>query len=228
MHRKHYKLTPRSGNSKTGPIAVTMSDKRNCPKRCPFINGKGCYAENFPLALHWGRLNEGKAGNGWKRFLQQLSILPPDMPLRLWTAGDFPGDGYRLNRKACVELADLLKDRRAPTWGYTRYNVDIPENKATVRYMLAAGIVVNVSCLASETEYMRRNLYAGIPCTIVIPEGVHSIVYRIARKIRRCPAQQDKSVTCAQCLLCSKANRKVAVAFEAHGSRKRLVSSICR
>jgi hypothetical protein len=38
------KLTARSSNRKTGPIATTISSSNTCPTTCPFNKGGGCYA----------------------------------------------------------------------------------------------------------------------------------------------------------------------------------------
>ena len=47
-----YKFTRRSSNVKTGAIPTTMSERDSFPESCT-LKGNGCYAENFPLVLHW-------------------------------------------------------------------------------------------------------------------------------------------------------------------------------
>lgn len=223
MPRKHYKLTIRSGNAKTGRIAVTMSPKSDCPTRCPFRNGNGCYAENFPMALHWDRLSAGRIGVPWNQFLLDLAKVPEDMPIRLWVAGDLPGNGRELDHAKCKALADTLAGHTAPVFGYTRYDMNLPQNAETVQYMLGKGIVINASCTPEETA---ANRLRNIPCTVVLPVG-DAFQKAFEQRYILCPAQREKTMTCEQCMICANAKRKMPVAFEAHGTRKHLASKAC-
>lgn len=54
MHR--YNLVLVSGNSKTGPIPVSMTDKASCPNTCS-LKGNGCYAQQGLVNIAWTNLS---------------------------------------------------------------------------------------------------------------------------------------------------------------------------
>lgn len=78
-----------SGNSKTGPIPVTMTSAGTCPKSCALYNN-GCYAEQHFVAIHWRRLSAG-AGLTWGQFVDKVDGLPAGQVWRHNEAGDLPG-----------------------------------------------------------------------------------------------------------------------------------------
>ena len=69
-------FTPRSGNSKTGDIPVTISASKTCPPACPF-RGAGCYADIGPLMIHWRRVDKGE-GISWDQLCKNITELAPD------------------------------------------------------------------------------------------------------------------------------------------------------
>jgi hypothetical protein len=72
-----YHLTLKSRNAKTGPIPVSTSARTTCPPSCLFNNGNGCYAASGPLALHWAKVSDGRAGTDYDTFVSSIGALPP-------------------------------------------------------------------------------------------------------------------------------------------------------
>ena len=63
-----------SGNSKVGPIPVSTSPRQTCPDACD-LKGNGCYADNFPMKIHWDRVSRGEKGYSWDSFLERVRKL---------------------------------------------------------------------------------------------------------------------------------------------------------
>src|SRR6187431_3010559 len=80
----------KSGNSKTGPIPVSMTSQATCPPSCAFY-GAGCYAESHWLGKHWEKVTE--KGLDWSAFCLQIAALPEGQLWRHNQAGDLPGVG---------------------------------------------------------------------------------------------------------------------------------------
>ena len=96
-----YHLKPKSGNGKTGPIAVTTSTKDTCPPSCPLLKDGSCYAQSgFHLRMHWDAVSAGSRGTAYPKFLESLRQLPDGTKLRHNQAGDLPGSNGRLNKTA--------------------------------------------------------------------------------------------------------------------------------
>ena len=100
----HYHLTPVSANVKTGPIPVSTSSAETCPTVCPF-RGSGCYAESGPLGLHWMAVTRAKRGTNWGEFLDAVRGIAAGSLWRHNQAGDLPGMGNRIARRARLPRA---------------------------------------------------------------------------------------------------------------------------
>mgnify|MGYP001409322190 CR=1 FL=1 len=76
LDSESFHLTNKSGNIKTGKMAVSTSSRKTCDaKACPFHkdNGGGCYAESgYHLRMHWDKVTSGERGLKWDLFLEQL------------------------------------------------------------------------------------------------------------------------------------------------------------
>lgn len=53
-------LLPKSSNAKTGNVIQSYSSRSTCPERCPFKDGKGCYAEGLRTSRIWDRCENPK------------------------------------------------------------------------------------------------------------------------------------------------------------------------
>lgn len=221
-------LTPKSGNSKTGPIAVTTSSKETCPPSCPFKKS-GCYAAASALNIHWIRITAGVQGLEFPDFVKGLNALPDNQLTRLNQAGDLPGKGNRINGKQLAAIVNAGKGKRFFTYTHKPVTGNRPVAKANRAYVAHAnlnGTVINLS--ANNLFHADSLADLGIgPVATVLPLGTANTVYTPkGRKVIKCPAQVKEYVTCSTCKLCAIPNRSVIIGFEAHGVAKRKVSEI--
>jgi hypothetical protein len=216
-------FTPRSGNSKTGDIPVTISASRTCPSVCPF-RGAGCYADIGPLMIHWRRVDEGR-GISWLQLCKNIAALPEGTVWRHNQAGDLPGDSNTIDRAALRELVSANRGRRGFTYTHKPLT---QKNISAIRSANQRGFTVNLSAnnLAHADELVAKDVG---PVTVVLPaEQTTNTVTPAGNKVVVCPATTHEDVTCKSCELCAISTRKVIVGFPAHGTRKRQASEIAR
>ena len=219
-----FHITPKSKNVKVGKMAVTTSTATTCPTSCPF-KGNGCYADSGPLKLHWLKVTEGKRGDDWSTFLDKIKELPAGSKWRHNQAGDLPGDTKELDSTKCVDLAKANEGKRGFT--YTHYDVlDNFQNAITVNMMNHLGFTVNVSANNLEHADQLCDLDIAPVATVLPIEQTTNTVTPKGRKVVVCPATYKDEVSCADCMLCEKRDRKVIVGFPAHGTSKRKASAI--
>ena len=219
-----YHITPKSKNSKVGPMAVTTSTATTCPSACPFRDN-GCYAESGPLKLHWLKVTKGERGDDWPTFLGKIRDLPAGSKWRHNQAGDLPGDTQDLDSTKCVELARANEGKRGFT--YTHYDVlDNFQNAIIVNSMNNLGFTVNVS--ANNLDHADKLCDLDIaPVATVLPiEQTTNTVTPKGRKVVVCPATYKDDVSCASCMLCEKRDRNVVVGFPAHGTSKKKAAMV--
>ena len=219
-----FHITPKSKNVKVGKMAVTTSTATTCPTSCPF-KGNGCYADSGPLKLHWLKVTEGERGDDWSTFLDKIKDLPAGSKWRHNQAGDLPGDTKDLDSTKCVDLAKANEGKRGFT--YTHYDVlDNFQNAITVNMMNHLGFTVNVSANNLEHADQLCDLDIAPVATVLPIEQTTNTVTPKGRKVVVCPATYKDEVSCADCMLCEKRDRKVIVGFPAHGTSKRKASAI--
>ena len=224
VYRVH--LVQRSENAKTGPIPVSTSSKKTCPKDCG-LHGNGCYAESGPLALHWNAVTKGKRGTKWDAFCAAIAALPEGQLWRHNQAGDLPGDGVKIDRKALTKLARASEGKQGFT--YTHYR-PTRGNLAALRAAAKLGFTVNLSAdsLAKADDLSRH----GLPVVVVLPVAVQgNVEVRTpgGRRVVVCPATYKDEVSCSTCALCAASSEtRPIVGFPAHGSSKRKADAIAR
>ena len=219
-----FHITPKSKNAKVGKMAVTTSTATTCPTSCPF-KGNGCYADSGPLKLHWLKVTEGKRGDDWSTFLDKIKELPAGSKWRHNQAGDLPGDTKDLDSTKCVDLAKANEGKRGFT--YTHYDVlDNFQNAITVNIMNHLGFTVNVSANNLDHADQLCDLDIAPVATVLPIEQTTNTVTPKGRKVVVCPATYKDEVSCADCMLCEKRDRKVIVGFPAHGTSKKKASAI--
>lgn len=212
-----YHLTPVSGNKKTGPIPVTTSSRSTCPDICP-LKKNGCYPEYGPLALHWDAVSSGYRGGSFDALCADLRRLPRHQLVRLWQAGDFPGDGKRLDGQAVGELSAAGRGKRL--FGYTHYDVlNDAYNAAVVRTANEQGLTINLS--ANNLEHADALVASGVgPVVTLLPPNAPLTQRTPAGNfVAVCPAEYS-DMNCARCGICAVPQRKAIIGFRAHGSGK--------
>ena len=219
-----FHITPKSKNVKVGKMAVTTSTATTCPTSCPF-KSNGCYADSGPLKLHWDKVTRKERGDDWSTFIDKIKELPTGSKWRHNQAGDLPGDMEKLDAEKCIQLAKANKGKRGFT--YTHYDVlDNFQNAITVNIMNHLGFTVNVSANNLDHADQLCDLDIAPVATVLPIEQTTNTVTPKGRKVVVCPATYKDEVSCADCMLCEKRDRKVIVGFPAHGTSKRKASAI--
>ena len=218
-------LTLKSRNEKTGPIPVSITSAESCPAACPFNNSNagGCYANGGPLAIHWRKVTEKRAGESFSRFLDKIRALPDGQLWRHNQAGDLKGKGNRIDAKAFVALVNANKGKR----GFTYTHKPMTQaNKALVKHANESGFTVNLSGNNPAHADKLAGLGVGPVVTVLPSDTSENLETPEGRKIVVCPATQRDNVTCATCKLCAIADRNFIVGFPAHGVSKRKAETI--
>lgn len=211
-------LSRASTNVKTGPIPVSTSARATCPSTCK-LKGNGCYAENFPLKVHWDKVSRAERGVPYDEFLLQVRALPKNQLWRHNQAGDLEHEGGVIDAKALIQLTAANAGRRG--FSYTHHSMKEGANRLAVEHANLYGFTVNLS--ADSLEQADALLALKIaPVVAIVPPGWKGDT-PAGNKVTVCPAQRLETMTCALCQLCYKADRVAIVAFEAHGGRKNAV-----
>ena len=215
-------LSPRSANAKTGPIPVSTTSSDSCPPTCPLKAG-GCYANGGPLAIHWQAVTEGRRGTDWQTFCSQIAALPEGQLWRHNQCGDLPGANGVLDRRLVMQLVEANRGRHGFT--YTHYPAN-KRNAAVIAHANENGLIVNLSADDLDEADRLADLQVG-PVVVLLPADAPSRTKTPGgRIVIKCPAQQRDDVNCATCGLCARADRKVIIGFEVHGSQRRQAGSI--
>ena len=215
----NYSFTRVSGNLKTGPIPVSMTQRSSCPDTCGF-KGNGCYAENFRVRNHWNKLDNG--GKSLAGLTTAIKKLPKGQLWRHNVAGDLPHTGGAVDEYTLSQIVAANRGRRG--FSYTHHKPDIADNAALISKAIANGFTVNVSSdnVGQAIEY--RKLYR-LPTVTVIPDesfwqGRASVAVA-DQTVVRCPAETRDDITCASCGACAVSSRSSIIGFTAHGQSKK-------
>ena len=215
-------LSPRSANAKTGPIPVSTTSADSCPPTCPLKAG-GCYANGGPLHIHWQAVTEGRRGTDWQTFCSQIAALPEGQLWRHNQAGDLPGTNGVLDRRLVMQLVEANRGRHGFT--YTHYPAN-KRNAAVVAHANANGFTINLSADDLDEADRLADLQVGPVVTLLPTDAPARTNTPGGRVVVKCPAQYRDAVTCATCVLCARADRKVIVGFEVHGAQRRHANRI--
>jgi hypothetical protein len=223
----HTHFTERSSNAKTGPIPVSTTTGKSCPKACPFNNDNagGCYAAYGPLAIHWNKVTREERGTDFNTFLKSVEKLPANQLWRHNQAGDLPGVSNRIDGGKLLKLVKANEGKRGFTYTHKPMT---PINQMLVRTANDDGFTINLSAnnLAQADEL--ADLKVG-PVVVVLPDtiqGKADVSTPAGRKVVVCPATYKDDVSCMTCGLCQHANRTTIVGFPAHGTGKKKASQV--
>ena len=214
-----YHITLKSANAKTGPIPVSTISANTCPDICPFKKG-GCYAKSGPLALHWGKVNDGTRGTDLAGYIETIANFPTGQLWRHAQAGDLPGDGETIDGDALGEIVRANIGLRGFT--YTHYSPAIGENAKFIRGANEWGFTVNLSANNLDHADKLANLKIGPVVTVLPADSTENTFTPMGRRVVICPATIRDGVSCATCQLCAR-QRDIIVGFPAHGTGKKLV-----
>jgi hypothetical protein len=211
----------KSGNSKTGPIPVTYSQRETCPPSCPHY-GDDCYGEDYFVRMAWNKVP--KTGIQWADLCEKVAALPAGQVWRHNVAGDLPGEGEAVDVKALQLLVKANIGRR----GFTYSHKKSPQAIRAIRAANRAGFTVNLSADDAGEADTLAELKAGPVVAIVPMDTPEKSTTPAGRSIVVCPAQTRDDVTCESCKLCSVQERAVIVGFRAHGMRAKTADARAR
>lgn len=213
-----------SGNGKTGHAAVTYRTQDTCPTECP-LYGKGCYARGRIFGIPERLGTEDTDDYAAVRALGARTgpgALPRGGLFRANVSGDVLLADGTLDIgyvNALSDVATARPDADVFTYSHAWRRDDVTPD-------MAPGVTVNASC--ETVDDIERATAAGWPTVLEEPfpagDPRSLIGQTIAgRKVVQCPAQ-TRGLTCEQCRLCARPERKSTVAFALHGSGSRIAA----
>jgi len=219
----NYSFVKRSSNVKIGPIPATMSPRATCSDLCPFKRS-GCFGDNFPLSLHWDRLDY--AGLSWAEMIAKVKALKAGALFRHNVVGDLAllADGT-IDEVALSEFAQAARSKRPIIYTHSE------QTARNLNILARSGLVVNVSC---ETyAQAERAIAHGVNAVLTVKRSEVTETTRKSKTLRLvpCPAETRDDVTCATCKLCSRDRvaSGAVVTFHAHGAQtKKLEAALDR
>ena len=218
----------KSRNSKTGPIPVTTTERKSCPKTCP-LKKNGCYADGGPLAIVWDQITSRKdIGKTWSQLCATIKTMPDGQLWRHNQGGDLPHKAQIIDYDKMVKLINANQDKKGFT--YTHHDMSKSENRAIVQKSNKNGFTINLSgnTLDHADKLQALNI---APVVVVVPiDQVTNTVTPKGNKVVICPAAIDTTdkVSCKTCKLCAIADRKTIIGFPAHGASKRKAESVAK
>jgi len=229
-------FTAISRNLKVGPLPVSTTADATCPDDCP-LKASGCYAKHSRLGMLWHALSATTAGRTfaygrarvqsytWRQFCALIAALPAGTYWRHNQAGDLPGEGNRIDRRALRALVKANRGRRG--WTYSHKPITIAGNLAAIAAAVADGFVINLSAdTLAEADTLAAT---GLPTVVVLPSTVAGnvpVFTPAGRRVVVCPATYRDDTTCATCKLCAVADRPTIVGFPAHGAAHAAASRV--
>lgn len=205
-----------SGNTKTGHATVTYRSQETCPDECP-LYGKGCYAKGriFAIPERHGVVDE----TGYDAVLDLARTMPQGGIFRANVSGDVLKSDGTLDQGYVDSLSYVAKKRQdTNVFSYTH-----AWRRPDVTPDMAPGVTFNAS--TESAEGIEEAVAAGWPTVVTDPGGAQTLIGQTiaGRKVVQCPAQ-TKGLTCEQCRLCARPERKSTVAFVVHGSGKNIAA----
>lgn len=216
----NFSFIAKSGNVKTGEIAVTRTDKRSCPDACP-LKGAGCYAEGGPVFMQWRKLDA--AGLSLKQLTDKIKTIPDGALWRHNESGDLPGYNDKIDTKQLKQIVDANKGKRGFT--YTHYPL-VNANIKAIKQANENGFTINASL--NNLSEISSVKHLNIPMVVILPDDAKKSFKYDDVKVVACPAQVKDNVTCKDCGLCQKSDRKMVIGFYPHGFRKNKVKLISK
>ena len=206
-----YKFSRVSRNSKLGPIPMVMSSPDTCPHSCP-LKGQGCYAEQGPTLWQWR-----KTRDSFEETCANIRALPEGTLWRYGVAGDLPHTDGRIDTDALDALVKANHQRRG--WLYTHHDTTIQWNQEAIAGANARGLTINLS--ADSLEVVDRKYALGIgPVVTILPRYATKVTYTQGGvRVVTCPNVLNKQITCSNCRICQRSDRRAVIGFPVHGVR---------
>ncbi len=151
-------------------------------------------------------------------------------------AGDLNGDGEKINVKMLRELTQANNKRKVIA--YTHYSPiavkdkvnaqTAKHNRAAIKEATKNGFVINLSG-NNPTHADKLFALKIAPVVSVVPTSqTKNFLTNAGNRVVICPASVRDNVTCANCGICTRANREYIVGFPAHGTAHKTVSEMAK
>jgi hypothetical protein len=187
------------------------------------------------------KVTAGVRGGTFQEYVDQISILPDNMVYRPMVGGDLPGIAGKINKAQMSALIAANRNRRGEGHkrpiGYTHSPVIASQapfgehNAAIIKEANLNGFTVNLSADRVDLADRLVDLKIG-PVVCVLPKGTNrKTLTPKGRSIVVCPAilaGKLGTVTCADCMMCSRVDRPYLIGFPAHGLREKTADMIAR
>jgi len=219
------RLVEKSGNAKTGFVGATYRKVgETCPITCAMLISKACYALTSFTGMHQrDAVRDAFDGMAYYDFIKGLASSPKKLAkigstVRLHVSGDFFYNDQI--DEPYVKGVKMAHADFPQVLGYT-YTHRYGDFGA---YPFGGNLVVNASC--DTLEDVKRAQALGWPTvTTTNADDTRKRWQQDGVDFVTCPAQ-TANLTCAQCRLCMKSERKFTVVFRAHGTAKKKVKDV--
>lgn len=229
-----YYFIRESGNSKTGNIPVTYSDKQTCPTTCLHYQTT-CFAGLGKTNMGWERAslpkvykNKNASGLTITELVNYIRTIKIGSTFRHNIGGDLPGKGNHLNKAELKAIIHACDERNLKGFCYTHKKT--PSQIAFYHANKSENFVINLS--ADSIKEVDRLWNTGLPIVVTLPSDASNVtVTPNGHKIVACPAERF-NITCGGTKdtmacggeggpLCTRVNRTFAIGFRAHAARVR-------
>lgn len=159
---------------------------------------------------------------GRDEFLTKVKRIKRNQLWRHNVAGDLLNTAGQIDAGFLSDLVAANKGKRG--FAYTHHLPELGDNINLIKKANEGGFTVNLSANnpAQAVEYHKL----GVPVVSVVPTNQTGNFKKDGVQFIACPATYRENMTCADCQLCQKADRKCVVTFPAHGSAKRKVNEM--
>jgi hypothetical protein len=198
-----------------------MTERAGCSPSCPF-KGNGCYAENFPLVLHWNKVSD--SGAEIDALCKEIKKLPKDTLWRHNVAGDLAHVNGEIDRNSLNAIVSANAGKNGYT--YTHHKL-ISSNVETIKGANASGFTINASC--ESISQAQQAIDKGIPAVCVVDKNETRKSWKDGNStVVLCPATYRDDMNCASCGACQNSKRKCVIAFPAHGAKKNSANKVIK
>jgi hypothetical protein len=235
-----------SGNAKTGPIPVTITERGSCWSGCALFE-KGCYAFYGALGHFWCGVSEGTRGGSWDELCAKVVALPKRTLWRYAQAGDLPGTDVAIDAQLLWQLVIANRGKRVIAFTHKPVlpiNPIAARNRSIIAVVNSVGFTINLSANNPAEADALADLKIAPVVTILVHDYARRAVRHRAkarpdewvetisewrdrivglprytpagRRIAICPATYS-AATCKSCGACARP-REAIIGFPAHGA----------
>lgn len=203
-------LTKRdSGNAKLGEGVRATYRKvgDTCPQECSLLETGVCYAMHGWVSHHSD--NSEPSREDADELLQYLMSLPGGKKIRHHVSGDFFKDDEPDWKYISAMLKGHTKRPDLKGWVYTHGWRRLPSSLMNS----PESLTTNASC--DNLEEAQEAVDQGWPTVVVVDEDSDGEELEDGTPVVICPNQTD-GLSCSECQLCLKKDRKSVVGFREH------------